>query len=260
MKQKIKSCLLIMCTLIAVSLCFVGCDFKFGGSGGGSTDDDTSTTAQVTGIDLAGDIKTKYYIGDELDLNGARLKVVYDDDTEKNVTLMASMVTGFDSSKLGNYSLTITYKNKSIKKNYTVSADGDYVADYSYGTYYYKSEDDTNPTIVAYSGTYTDTKAKWEVSYTLKIDGLSASMRLVRKETSVSGKTEIIFDVTGTASLTQTENILTSGQLLNDKTQESANTTLIITVYKDYLEMIQRSNKNNDAGAYELCRFLRVEA
>lgn len=125
MKNKIKSCLAIMCMLIAVSLCFVGCDFSTGGSGGGSSSGGTTTSQTVESIGLSGSIKTDYKLGENLDLNNAKLTVLYSDETTKTVNILESMVTGFSTENCGNFTMTITYKEKSITKNYSVTLDAD---------------------------------------------------------------------------------------------------------------------------------------
>lgn len=75
---------------------------------------------QVTGIDLVGQIKSTYFVGDELDLNNAQLKVVYNNNTEEEISILSSMISNFDTSTAGTYSLTISYAGKTISKNYTV--------------------------------------------------------------------------------------------------------------------------------------------
>lgn len=56
--------------------------------------------------------KTTYRVGDKLDLTGAVLVAFYSDGTSQRITITDDMVSGFDSSKTGNQTLTITYNGK----------------------------------------------------------------------------------------------------------------------------------------------------
>lgn len=95
-------------SIIALSVCFAGCTPK-------------SKEKEIAGLDIVGSIKTTYYIGEDLDLNNAKLKIVYTDNTNTQIDLLASMVTGFNSQEVGSFTLTITYKDMTITKNYSVA-------------------------------------------------------------------------------------------------------------------------------------------
>lgn len=108
MRKKVVSCLAFIVSIIALSVCFAGCTPK-------------SKEKEIAGLDIVGSIKSTYYIGEDLDLNNAKLKIVYTDNTNTQIDLLASMVTGFNSQEAGSFTLTITYKDKTITKNYSVA-------------------------------------------------------------------------------------------------------------------------------------------
>ena len=57
--------------------------------------------------------KVKYtYLKDDLDVTGGEIKVKYDDATEETIEITKEMVTGFDNTKLGKETLTVTYGEK----------------------------------------------------------------------------------------------------------------------------------------------------
>ena len=53
--------------------------------------------------------KTSYYVGEELDLSGLEVQVVYLDGYAYGITVTNDMVSGFDSSVAGTQTLTVTY-------------------------------------------------------------------------------------------------------------------------------------------------------
>lgn len=64
----------------------------------------------VTALNITGQpAKTEYFVGDELDTEGLRLEVVYKDGTTKAVDASECVLTGFDSSRPGQKSVTISY-------------------------------------------------------------------------------------------------------------------------------------------------------
>lgn len=94
----------------------------------------TSTTtvnfnvATLTGIKLGGTLaKTKYRIGEKLDLTGLTVTAVYSDGTTSNVALDDSQlaVLGFDSTTAGTKTVTVSYRGKSATFQVTVQPDHD---------------------------------------------------------------------------------------------------------------------------------------
>ena len=72
----------------------------------------TVSEITVTGITLDGkNAKTEYTEGDALDVSGLTLTAKYSDGSEKKVDVTASMVSGFDSGKIGKQTVTVTYEN-----------------------------------------------------------------------------------------------------------------------------------------------------
>ncbi len=56
-------------------------------------------------------IKTNYIIGDEIDLTGLKIKVIYADDSTETLS-SGFAVSGFDSSKTGTQTITVRYADK----------------------------------------------------------------------------------------------------------------------------------------------------
>ena len=65
--------------------------------------------------------KTEYSLGESLDIEDAKLKVVYKDNTEKLVDITSSMLSGFDPNTLGVQYIKVYYENKSTVFTVTVS-------------------------------------------------------------------------------------------------------------------------------------------
>lgn len=63
---------------------------------------------------------TKYYVGDTLDLTGAKVIKHYNDSTTETVDLTEDMVTNFDSSKSGTNTITITCDGMSTTVDLTI--------------------------------------------------------------------------------------------------------------------------------------------
>jgi len=56
--------------------------------------------------------KLNYNINDSLDLSGISVVSVYSDGSRENISVTNSMISGFNTSSIGNKSLTINYKGK----------------------------------------------------------------------------------------------------------------------------------------------------
>jgi len=63
---------------------------------------------------LSGDFKTEYTVGDNIDLSNIVLKYQHSDGTIDDVIVNEDMITGFDSSKAGEATVTIKYQGKEI--------------------------------------------------------------------------------------------------------------------------------------------------
>ena len=67
--------------------------------------------------------KIRYIKGEPLDVSGGEVTLHYDNGSDKTVALTADMVTGFDGSTVGVYTLTVTYCGKMTTFNVTVVED-----------------------------------------------------------------------------------------------------------------------------------------
>ncbi len=65
--------------------------------------------------------KMIYELGDELDMTGARITAVYNEQIEVTTPIVPEMVSGFDSSEYGIKELLITYKGFSVSLEISVS-------------------------------------------------------------------------------------------------------------------------------------------
>ena len=85
-----------------------------------------STTVTVKEISvsaaslLSAPTKRSYLIGDALEAEGGVISVTYTDGTTEMVTITAAMITGYNSSKEGTQTLTISYEGFSWTYNVTV--------------------------------------------------------------------------------------------------------------------------------------------
>ncbi|MCI7350964.1 MAG: DUF4214 domain-containing protein [Ruminococcus sp.] len=79
-------------------------------------------TAAVTGIEVSvTPSKTSYYVGDTLDLSGGKITVSYEDGSSKVMDITSAMVSGFDSTKSGTQTVTVTYEGKTDSFDVTVN-------------------------------------------------------------------------------------------------------------------------------------------
>ena len=65
--------------------------------------------------------KTSYLWKEELDLTGLKVVVVYSDDTEKTIPVSDCEISGFNSLKMGEQTVTVKYKGLSAHFKVTVS-------------------------------------------------------------------------------------------------------------------------------------------
>ena len=84
-----------------------------------------ASSVTVTGIIVHAPTKTSYYVGDELDLTGLTVAVTYSDTTTKNIEYTADSgitYSGYDSSLVGNQTITVAYGGLTGTFQVTVSA------------------------------------------------------------------------------------------------------------------------------------------
>ncbi len=112
MKNKIVIFLLLVCLCVCG---FCGCK--------SSTD---TNTVSAKNISLCLEtIKDWYTVGDNFYYDGAQINVVYSDNTTARVDITASMIIGFDTSKVGdNLTCSVEYGGASTTLTYDVVAVG----------------------------------------------------------------------------------------------------------------------------------------
>ena len=95
-------------------------------SSSSSTSSDKHSTSdselKVKEIEVTGDYKTQYEIGETLDLTGVKLLVTYTDDSTNTVNVTESMITPVDMSTEGMKTITVTYEGKTTEFNIYVNA------------------------------------------------------------------------------------------------------------------------------------------
>lgn len=76
---------------------------------------------KVSDISVTG-IKSNYRLGESLDLNSAKINVAYQNGSVRTVDIKESDVTGFKTTSIGSFAMTITYQEALIIINYTVTS------------------------------------------------------------------------------------------------------------------------------------------
>jgi uncharacterized repeat protein (TIGR02543 family) len=66
--------------------------------------------------------KTRYAVGEQLDLTGLEVTATYSDTTTETVTITAEHITGFSSATVGTKTLTVTYGGRTTTFTVTVAA------------------------------------------------------------------------------------------------------------------------------------------
>lgn len=115
----------------------------FVGDGGDSITWDTTAWAEarlvklsVTDIEMGNMPRLAYKVNEELDLNGATVKVKYSDDTFEFRSLTESMLSGYDLSKEGNQTVTVNVRGKTCEFEIYVCNDAEYVTESMISSYY----------------------------------------------------------------------------------------------------------------------------
>lgn len=114
MKKNLKRIALFFAVLLLALVPLSSCD----------TEDDNSG-AENFQVEVGLQWKKVYQVGEKLSLDGLTGKYyedIDDEDDYKKVTIKESMISGFDTSKVGSYTMTVTYKGKSDQIDYKVVA------------------------------------------------------------------------------------------------------------------------------------------
>lgn len=85
---------------------------------------DTQTEPVALELKVSGSYKTEYTEGEELDLSGIVLSVVYDKGESKSVELKDVTVSGYDKTKIGQQTVTLAYGGLTADITVTVESDG----------------------------------------------------------------------------------------------------------------------------------------
>jgi len=86
----------------------------------------TVTEKKITSLAMANaPTKTTYTVADKLDVSGGKLNVTYDDGSTDSVALTDAMCSGYDPTRIGTQTVTVTYEGKTTSFNVTVNAKSD---------------------------------------------------------------------------------------------------------------------------------------
>ena len=66
--------------------------------------------------------KTIYKQGESLDLTGGQIKAIYDEERTETLSIAADMISGYDSTKAGKQTVTVTIGSQSVSFDVTVTA------------------------------------------------------------------------------------------------------------------------------------------
>ncbi len=75
---------------------------------------------KVRNIKITAGFRIQYYVGEEIDLNGGQITVTYSDGKKETIDITEDMISGFDTSAPGTYTVTITYGDKTATFEITV--------------------------------------------------------------------------------------------------------------------------------------------
>lgn len=80
-----------------------------------------TAAAAVTKIKMkTSPTKTEYFVGEDIDLTGAKITATYEDSTTKDFDITEDMISGFASSTAGTNIVTVTYEGKTTTFDVTI--------------------------------------------------------------------------------------------------------------------------------------------
>ena len=83
-------------------------------------DDTKPDPVVIESITVTAPTKTEYTVGDELDLDGMKVTAKYSDGTTKDIAVTDCEVSGYDTTKTGEQTVTVTYEGKADTFKVTV--------------------------------------------------------------------------------------------------------------------------------------------
>lgn len=113
MKKKLLTIIVLSLVIVCAVVCFA-CD--------------NEPSRAVSSVEVkSAPAKLTYKEGEELDLTGALLKVVYDNQEEEEIAVTAAMLSGYSADTVGEQTITITYQEKTA--SFKVNVEHDSVVD-----------------------------------------------------------------------------------------------------------------------------------
>lgn len=109
MKKKLLTIMLLGFVIVLAALCFA-CD--------------NEPSKQISSIEIkSAPAKLTYKEGEQIDVTGAVIKVVYDNQDEEEVSVTSAMLTGYSADTVGEQTITVTYQEKTTSFKVTVEHD-----------------------------------------------------------------------------------------------------------------------------------------
>lgn len=71
-------------------------------------------------ISLESSFKTEYFVGESLNTSGGKIKLIDSAGSTSYIDIESSMISGFSTQEVGQYTMVVTYRNKNIDVDYTV--------------------------------------------------------------------------------------------------------------------------------------------
>jgi len=168
---------------------------------GGYTDECTVTVKAVPeSIEVTQEpTKTTYKIGEPLDLTGIVVTATYSDDTEE-VTITEANITGFDSSTVGEKTLTVTYGGKTDTFTVTVIELSSIAVTTPPNKTTYSIGEALNLTGLVVTATYSDDSTEEVTITAANITGFSSTTEGQKTLTVTYGGKTTSFNITVTAA------------------------------------------------------------
>lgn len=111
--MKIKRILLILALIFVVVFALTACNPE-------EDPDNVGTVVSLTRIVLTGITQLEYMIDEPINIENASLILEYDNNTVETLPLTSDMVTNFNTSKEGTYTVNVVYRNRSTSFTITV--------------------------------------------------------------------------------------------------------------------------------------------
>jgi len=101
----------------------------------------TGCSSQDPTLVLESNFKTEYYLGETIDLTNAKVKYTNNKGKEETFEVTIDMISGFETTSVGEFVLTITYEGLEVSVDYVVKKPATLVLVSTFKTTYYVGDD-----------------------------------------------------------------------------------------------------------------------